>query len=430
MQIVASLGLILVIQNGVVALWGPQALQMRVAAAGATVRLGPLSFTVQHFVIIGTVAATVILLHLFLTRSRLGTAIRATSQNPDAARVVGIDTNRIFLLTFMVASALAALGGALLGPLFLIFPQMGDLPLLKALTAIVLGGMGSVPGAVIGGLGHRHRRVGLDLVHPDRLPRHRGVRALDPRAAGQAVGTVRRPRAGRGLRCGSRPRQPLCWGCSRCFMLLPVVAPGQLYALHILTLALCYAVPAIGLNLLFGYTGLVSLGHMGFAGVGAYTTALLMKNGIVGFAPALLAGAVMAGLVGLLVGIPCLRLRSHFFIIVTLAVGVILYTLFNNLDALTGGAEGLAGHSAAAAAGPRLRRRRFSQAPGLLLAGADRLCRDVSVCSTSSCVRISAARWRRSARTRRLRPRAASMCSPTSLRSLRFPRPSPASAVA
>jgi branched-chain amino acid transport system permease protein len=124
---------------------------------------------------------------------------------------------------------------------------------------------------------------------------------------------------------------------------LPVAAPGQLYALHILTLALCYAVPAIGLNLLFGYTGLVSLGHMGFAGVGAYTTALLMKNGMAGFTPALLAGAAAAGIVGLLVGIPCLRLRSHFFIIVTLAVGVILYTLFNNLDALTGGAEGLPG---------------------------------------------------------------------------------------
>jgi branched-chain amino acid transport system permease protein len=125
--------------------------------------------------------------------------------------------------------------------------------------------------------------------------------------------------------------------------LAPVVAPGHLYALHILTLALCYAVPAIGLNLLFGYTGLVSLGHMGFAGVGAYVTALLMKNGVVGFVPALMAGAVASGVVGLLVGLPCLRLRSHFFIVVTLAVGVILYTLFNNLDALTGGAEGLPG---------------------------------------------------------------------------------------
>lgn len=125
--------------------------------------------------------------------------------------------------------------------------------------------------------------------------------------------------------------------------LLPVAAPGELYALHILTLALCYAVPAIGLNLLFGYTGLVSLGHMGFAGVGAYTTALLMKNAGLGFVPALGSGALIAGAAGVLVGLPCLRLRSHFFIIVTLAVGVILYTLFNNLDALTGGAEGLPG---------------------------------------------------------------------------------------
>jgi branched-chain amino acid transport system permease protein len=82
---------------------------------------------------------------------------------------------------------------------------------------------------------------------------------------------------------------------------------------------------------------------MGFAGVGAYTTALLMKSAGVAFVPALAAGALMAGIVGVLVGMPCLRLRSHFFIIVTLAVGVILYTLFNNLDALTGGAEGLPG---------------------------------------------------------------------------------------
>lgn len=141
-------------------------------------------------------------------------------------------------------------------------------------------------------------------------------------------------------------RVPLaCVATFALFVLLclaPVIAPGQLYALHILTLALCYAVPAIGLNLVFGYTGLVSLGHMGFAGVGAYTTALLTKGGIA-FVPALAAGAAVAGITGLLVGLPCLRLRSHFFIVVTLAVGVVLYSLFNNLDALTGGAEGLPG---------------------------------------------------------------------------------------
>lgn len=125
--------------------------------------------------------------------------------------------------------------------------------------------------------------------------------------------------------------------------LAPILFGSQPYVLYVLTLALCYAIPAIGMNLLYGYTGLVSLGHMGFAGVGAYTTAILMKDYGVPFVPSLLAGAFAAGGIGLLVGIPCLRLRSHFFIVVTLAVGMILYTLFNNLDGLTGGAEGLPG---------------------------------------------------------------------------------------
>jgi branched-chain amino acid transport system permease protein len=125
--------------------------------------------------------------------------------------------------------------------------------------------------------------------------------------------------------------------------LVPIVFPAQTYLLQVLTLTMCSVVPAIGLNLLFGYTGLVSLGHMGFAGVGGYASGLLMKGAGWGFLPALGAGAGLAGLTGLLVGLPCLRLRSHFFIIVTLAVGLILNTLFNNLDWLTGGAEGLPG---------------------------------------------------------------------------------------
>jgi branched-chain amino acid transport system permease protein len=153
MQIVASLGLILIIQNGVIQLWGPAALQMRTSSVSSLVKIGQLSFTVQHFVIIAVVAAAVVTLYLFLMRTRLGTAMRATSQHPEAAVVVGINPNRVYSITFAIACALAGAGGALLGPLFLIFPQMGDGPMLKALSAIIIGGMGSVPGAIIGGLG-------------------------------------------------------------------------------------------------------------------------------------------------------------------------------------------------------------------------------------------------------------------------------------
>ena len=125
--------------------------------------------------------------------------------------------------------------------------------------------------------------------------------------------------------------------------LLAFVFANSPYVLFAMTLTLCYAIPAMALNLLLGYTGLVSLGHMGFAGAGAYITAFLMKKGLAPFPLSLAAGTLAAGLVGALVGAPCLRLRSHFFIIVTLAVGMMLFLLFNNLDWLTGGAAGLPG---------------------------------------------------------------------------------------
>jgi len=151
MQIVASLGLILIAENAAVLLFGPSALQLTVPSVRSLVRVGDLTFTVQHVVVIAACVVVIAALHLFLHRTRLGTALRATSQNAEAARVIGIDADRIYRLTFAIGCALAGLGGALIGPLFLIFPQMGDLPLLKGLTAIVLGGMGSIAGAIVGG---------------------------------------------------------------------------------------------------------------------------------------------------------------------------------------------------------------------------------------------------------------------------------------
>lgn len=151
-QVIASLGLVLFIENLVVVLWGPNALQFRIETTQAVVSLGVLRFRVQHLLIIGVCALCVTALFLFLQRTRFGTAIRAVAQNPRAALVVGIDVVRVHRVTFMISMALAAIGGALLGPLFLLFPQMGDLPLVKGLAGILLGGMGSIGGAVVGGL--------------------------------------------------------------------------------------------------------------------------------------------------------------------------------------------------------------------------------------------------------------------------------------
>ena len=150
-QVIASLGLIFAIEHLVIALWGPNALLMRVPATEALVPIGQLRFPLQHLLVIGVTLAIVGALFVFLKRTKLGTAIRATSQDRQAAMVVGIPVERVDWMTFALGTALAALGGALIGPLFLVFPQMGDAPMVKGLAGILLGGMGSVPGAVLGG---------------------------------------------------------------------------------------------------------------------------------------------------------------------------------------------------------------------------------------------------------------------------------------
>lgn len=151
-QVIASLGLILLLENLVVALWGPNALQWRLASSERLVEIGALRFSVHHLGIIVITMLLVTALGLFLKFTRFGTAIRATSQSHEAALVVGIPVKRVQWSTFALGTMLAAVGGALVGPLFLVFPQMGDVPLVKGLAGILLGGMGSVPGAVVGGL--------------------------------------------------------------------------------------------------------------------------------------------------------------------------------------------------------------------------------------------------------------------------------------
>src|SRR5688500_20165532 len=101
---------------------------------------------------------------------------------------------------------------------------------------------------------------------------------------------------------------------------VPALTAQHPYVLHVLILSCVYAIPAIGLNVMLGYTGLVSLGHMAFAGIGAYTAAVLMVDAKLGFWPALAAATLAAGAAGFAVGAVCLRFRTHYFMIVPVAL--------------------------------------------------------------------------------------------------------------
>lgn len=114
--------------------------------------------------------------------------------------------------------------------------------------------------------------------------------------------------------------------------------------INLMTLAGIYACVAIGLNLLVGYAGQISLGHAAFFGIGAYTTAILCTR-FSWFPPwiGVILGGVLAGAIGWLVGVPVLRLKGHYLAMATLGLGEIAYIVFRQWSGLTGGTKGIVG---------------------------------------------------------------------------------------
>lgn len=149
-SIIASMGLILILQAGALVSFGATDKVISSPFAGM-VSLGSLSLSSERLAAILCSIVFIILLYGFISKTRLGKAMRAVSQDQQAALLQGININHIFSLSMGIGCALAAAGGALVGPIFYVNAYMGAAPVMKAFVVIILGGMGSLPGAVICG---------------------------------------------------------------------------------------------------------------------------------------------------------------------------------------------------------------------------------------------------------------------------------------
>ena len=152
-EIFLSIGLIYVFQNGAAMVWGDEWQSIRSPYAGITVPLGSLTVPLDYIIIMGVTAAILCGLYLFLKNTKTGREMRATSQNRKGAMLVGINVERMDILSFGIGCALAAAAGTLWVVSGQVFnPYMGSIPAVKAFAIIILGGLGSIPGAIIGGL--------------------------------------------------------------------------------------------------------------------------------------------------------------------------------------------------------------------------------------------------------------------------------------
>lgn len=155
--VLASFGAALALRNTLLFAYGgvpryySDALQIAIPLVPRAVA-GGLRVTPDQLLVLGLTAVAVVGLHLFLARSTLGRAMRATAMNPALARVAGIDPERILRATWLIGGALAALAGVFAGLTVQLRPTLGLDLLLPLFAAVILGGIGSLAGAVVGGL--------------------------------------------------------------------------------------------------------------------------------------------------------------------------------------------------------------------------------------------------------------------------------------
>ena len=297
-----------------------------------------------------TAVLSAALLYLLLFKTKIGMAVRATAQDDDAAKQMGVNINRVNMTVFATAGALGAIAGLLVGLYFNnIDPITSFNIMLKGMVAIVIGGMANVPGAIGGGLilgliesygigffGASYRDLfAFAVLLLMLLFKPNGIFA-------RARERVAEPMTGTFVTQSKPVNIP--WWVTAGLVVIAALVPvlGEPYITQVMTNALVYALAGMSLTLVAGTVGMVSIGHAAFLAIGAYVSALLTLAGMpVVFG--MLAAGVVTAVLGTGLAYPSFRLRGHYVSIGTLALGQIVVLVILNWDSVTNGPMGLYG---------------------------------------------------------------------------------------
>lgn len=384
--LICSIAVSTLLMNLAQMVWGAQQIPMPdtpLSSAEPIKLLDSVFVTKADLAVLATMVVLLLAFHFFVSRSSLGRAMRATAESRIASLVVGIPADRVITFTFAAGAAFAALAGILFAQSYgSVYPSMGFIPGLKALTAAVLGGIGSIPGAALGGIilgvvealgagyipgGSAYKDaisfailVLLLFLRPQgilgRPELNESGRGSLLASAGEGVGPVAKAIGSFLERIPQFRLTGPYFGIAlvTVAMLLGMFMPSN-YGLQIMTMILVYGMLASGLNLIVGFAGLLDLGFVAFWAVGSYVTSiifvLVLNNGY-GVAPAevwwllyplLIVGGLAASFFGVVLGYPTLRLRGDYLAIMTLGFGEIVRIVVTNWIELTRGPMGIRG---------------------------------------------------------------------------------------
>ena len=347
-------GLLTVLEGALLAGWGSQPYVLSPFTKGPPLPIGPWTVPRQGLWVLGAALAVTIGIWLLLARTRMGRSMRACAENVQAARLVGVDVRRMTLLSFGLAAALGAVAGVVVAPTTSLQFDTGRLFTISGFIAVVIGGMGSFSGAIVGAmlLGVVQQMatayvsslfssaIALALLllvlvwRPSGLMGGGPSQRQDVRTEARVVGHITRLRPG-----VARIGATLAVAVAAALPLL-IDAPGVLGGLIISGILF---IALIGLDVAMGYAGQVNLGQAGFMAIGGYTAGALTTQFDTEPLLAIAAAMALAVLASLVLSAVTMRLRGLYLALATLAFGLLVDSCAVGFIDVTGGPSGLVG---------------------------------------------------------------------------------------
>ena len=361
-QLLATFALVLVFKDIALSVWGPEDL-FGPRAPGLTGSIQLLGRRIPSYDVVLIVIGPVVLglLWLVLNRTRWGTLIRAATQDREMVGALGINQSWLFTSVFALGCFLAGLGGALQGPRMPANLAIDLETIGSAFVVVVVGGMGSIPGAFLAALLIAEIKaicIGIGQVTLFGMDFSLSKMTLVAEFLVMAVILVFRPWGLLGKpqavsRNTSEQEEPLRaatpWMRKATYvgiaalLLLPLLA-GTFPYLTVLSVEILIAVLfAASLHFIMGPGGMHSFGHAAYFGLGAYGAALVLSKLHLPMEVALVVGPIVAALGALLFGWFCVRLSGVYLAMLTLAFSQIVWSIIYQWDAFTGGSNGLVG---------------------------------------------------------------------------------------